>query len=353
MKGVDGCIAGGRHWAVTASSRNRRPASSSDATIRDVTSHVADVRKKTALSLAAILVAAPVIVPAAGADSAVPRSSVIAFVRYTAQSGHPRIYTIDVGSHAVRLLRLPAAATAGPACSSTRRGLAFVGGLNRPNESGVTIGDELYVAAADGSRARRLTHDAAHESGPSWAPDGNRIVFTRSAARGNRSSLWLVGADGRGLRRLTYGAIDLEPSWSPGGSWIAFLRIDPKNYRSGVWLVRPDGSGLRRLAGLEGMSDPVWSPNGSRLVASDGKKLFVAAPEGTGRRLVARLATSPHGERVDPQPTWSPNGRQIVFVQARASALGHSDLWIVNADGTGLRRLMRSPGLDADPSWGC
>jgi len=42
-----------------------------------------------------------------------------------------------------------------------------------------------------------------------------------------------------------------------------------------------------------------------------------------------------------------------VFVQARASSLGHSDLWIVNADGTGLRRLMRSPGLDADPSWGC
>jgi dipeptidyl aminopeptidase/acylaminoacyl peptidase len=322
--------------------------------MRDVTTGVADVRRTLLPPLAATLVAALAFaLPAAGADSAVARSNVIAFVRYTAQSGHPRIYTIDVGSHALRSLRLPAAAAAGPACSSTRRGLAFVGGLNRPNEGGVTIGDELYVAAADGPRARRLTHDPAHESGPSWAPNAKRIVFTRSAMKGNRSSLWLVGADGRGLKRLTYGAIDLEPSWSPNGAWIAFLRIDPKNYRSGVWLVRPDGSGLRRLPKFEGMSDPVWSPNGSHLVVSDGKGLFVAAPNGTRRRLIARLATSPHGERVDPQPAWSPNGRQIVFAQARASALGHSDLWIVDANGNGLRRLTRSPGLDADPSWGC
>src|SRR5919198_168543 len=247
----------------------------------------------TKLACGTLIVVALATVQGAGARGTVARGhDVIAFVRFSARSGHPRIYTVSPRGAKPRLLRLPVSAAAGPAWSRGGRRLAFIGGQNAPNANSVTVGDELYVAAANGSRARRLTYDAAHEAGPSWAPDGKRIVFLRSRPGSTRSSLWIMGRNGRRARRLTYGTIDLEPSWAPGGRWIAFLRINPKTYHSGIWLVRPDGSGLRRiLRGLKHASDPVWSPDGSHLLLTNGKALLVVARDGSGRRTLAKLST--------------------------------------------------------------
>jgi Tol biopolymer transport system component len=155
------------------------------------------------------------------------------------------------------------------------------------------------------------------------------------------------------VRRLTFGNVDLQPSWAPDGGWIVFLRIDARTRTSGIWLVRPDGSGLHRiLRHLPNVSDPVWSPRGDRLVVSDGARLLVVAPDGSQRRVLTLLAADAKGGRVDPEPAWSPDGNEVVFVQVRRGGVSRSDLWLVHADGTARLRLTRSTGLDFAPSWG-
>ncbi len=282
-----------------------------------------------------------------------PIRGMIAFVRYAEASGHPRIYTKALGSGRVRLLRLSVPAAEGPAWSPNGRRLAFIGGSNTSGESHVTVSADLYVWDENGPPPRRLTRSAGQEAGPVWSPDGRRLAFVRSGSASSRSSIWIIGADGGRPRRLTYGNIDLQPSWAPDGRTIAFLRIAAKTRQPGIWVVRPNGSGLRRiLAGSTNLTEPVWSPDGTRLLVHDGRTLYSVRPDGSGRRSLATLSTNARGALQDPQPAWSPDGRSVVFCQPRSRTVGRSDLWIVAADGTGLRRLTRSPGLDTDPSWG-
>lgn len=252
----------------------------------------------------------------------------------------------------IERMTLPTPAAEGPRWSPQGSRLVFVGGATMGGQPFVSVAADLYVVRAGGGRPLRITHDAARETGPAWSPDGKRIVFARSARTGNRSSLWIVGGAGRGVRRLTFGNVDLEPSWASDGKTIVFVRIDPRTSRSGIWQIRPTGSGLRRiLPHLSGVTHPLWSPDGSRLLLSDGTRLFTVSRSGS-RRTLTRLWTDARGGLEDPQPGWTPDGRWVVFCQLRRGAFDRSDIWRVRSDGTGLRRLTRSPGLDTDPSIG-
>jgi TolB protein len=289
--------------------------------------------------------------PALAGAAAAPTGR-IAFVRFAVANGHPRIYTLAPGKKAApRRLPLPGVATAAPAWSSTRR-LAFVAGRNRPGSREISGNVDIYVSSADGRHARRLTPTASRVGSLAWSPDGGRLAFVKAAPVGNRSSIWTIGATGGAPRRVTRGAVDLEPSWAPDGQTIAFLRIDPNTYQGSIWTVRPNGAGLRRiLTRMRNVGEPVWSPTGKRLLVHDSHALYSVTPDGHDRRTVVSLNVDPRGAVEDPQPSWSPDGNWIVFCQLRSKAPEGSDLWIVRADGTGLRRLTHSIGVDTDPAW--
>jgi len=288
------------------------------------------VARGSAVLLALALVCAGL----AGATNESPR---LAFVRYAlAGEGHGRqphaIYVFERGR--ARRLRVPIDDADSPAWSPDRSRLAF------------HAGGTVYVARADGTEARGIARGA----GPAWSPDGTRLALARQKRDSRLSSIWIVRADGGGERRVTYGSIDLQPSWSRNGRALAFLRIDPRTYASGIWTVRSDGRQLRRILGrLKNVTQPVWSPTQDVLVVSDGARLIVTRPGGAAQRVVARLHADATGARIDPQPAWSRDGRQLAFAQPRREAVGRSDIWLVGADGSGLRRLMRSPGADRDP----
>ena len=124
----------------------------------------------------------------------------------------------------------------------------------------------LYVSNRDGGGAHRLTPAGvgAYQGDVAWAPDGSRVVFTC----GN-FELCVASSDGSGAARLTKStwpdgwSYDFEPAWSPDGSEIVFSRTRGGR-SSGLWVIGADGNGLRRLvdnAGNEG--SPEWSPDGS------------------------------------------------------------------------------------------
>jgi TolB protein len=142
-------------------------------------------------------------------------------------------------------------------------------------------------------------------------------------------------------------------------SRIAFLRDNPAHYRSAapnqleLDLINADGSGLRRLAHVSG-ARPEWSPDGRKLVfgkrparsgaacrpvGSCHEEIYVINADGTGLWRLTRNAV------IDDGPVWSPDGRRIAFTRDRDRQT--ANIYVMNADGSGQLRL--TPNLRRRP----
>ncbi|HET7555673.1 MAG TPA: hypothetical protein VFJ75_08475 [Gaiellaceae bacterium] len=84
---------------------------------------------------------------------------------------------------------------------------------------------ELYVVGADGKGLRRLTRNHVEDATPAWSPDGRLIAFTSNRARTGPFSLMVIPAEGGVASRV--GVRGGEPAWSPDGKRIAFARAVP------------------------------------------------------------------------------------------------------------------------------
>ena len=217
----------------------------------------------------------------------------------------------------------------------------------------------VYVVNVDGSEPRTLTNrPLAFDARPAWSPDGSRIAF-ESTVDGKRS-IWVMQADGQGLRRLTDatgGSSDGSPSWSPTGDRIAFA--GDRDGNAEIYVVAADGSGIRRLTDHRAADGfPDWSPDGARIAFlsdRDGQPaIWVMAADGSAPgRLVAGAAAE--GARA----TWSPDSRSVAFASDREG--GNLDVYVAEvgaggtvggtAGGATATKLLTGPGLDGEPSW--
>jgi Tol biopolymer transport system component len=214
----------------------------------------------------------------------------------------------------------------------------------------------VYTVNADGSGRQRLARDSKD---PAWSPDGRTIAFFSGA------KIYLMNADGSEHRALTRRpqAEVRDLAWSPDGRKLAFLRARAQG-KGGcgpschdIYVVNSDGSGLRNLTAklavgirlnLDPASDPAWSPDGqmiafARLNPGLGEPIYVVKADGSRLR---NLTPKPVGAYAD--PAWSPDGRKIAFVSDRD---GNSEVYVMNANGSGQRSLTRNPAFDADPAW--
>jgi TolB protein len=209
--------------------------------------------------------------------------------------------------------------------------------------------DGVYSVNADGSGQRRL---ARNGHAPAWSPDGRTIAFVSG------SKIYLMNADGsehRPLTRpLTAGKRSL--AWSPDGRKLAFLNDEDCRHQFcfNLYVVGSDGSGLRNLTSKlatghgkdpGAVSDSDWSPDGQKLAFAPlnaylGAPIYVVKADGSGLRRLTRA--------LDADPTWSPDGRKLAFVRDRD---GNSEVYVMNANGSGQRNLTRNPAFDADPAW--
>lgn len=126
----------------------------------------------------------------------------------------------------------------------------------------------VWLVRPDGSGLHRLSQRRGSEWGPSWSPDGRRVVFARESGRG-QADLYVADLATGEERRLTYGSDNDVAAWSPRGDRIVFERAHDNDVdiRVDLWSIRPDGSGLRDLTPNRGSNtNPVWSPDG-RLIA--------------------------------------------------------------------------------------
>lgn len=134
---------------------------------------------------------------------------------------------------------------------------------------------------------------------------------------------------------------------------IAFVGVRPEDPDvANLYAVRADGSGEVRLTRDEGIH-PDWSPDGSRIVfqrqLAGEFALFTLNADGTGERRITDLGSAAGlGRPSAEHPDWSPDGRRIAFI---SKLTGRGDLYLVNADGTGLAHLLETPQPELAPDW--
>ena len=115
----------------------------------------------------------------------------------------------------------------------------------------------LYVMNADGSNQRPISRGGGSYTAPAWSPRGDLIAFTKSG--GGQFGIGVMATDGSGERMLSRSYFEEGPSWAPNGRYLMFSR-QTRGGNTNLWMVDLSGRVIAQ-SGYQGRgSDPAWSP---------------------------------------------------------------------------------------------
>ena len=227
-----------------------------------------------------------------------PTLQELVYMAYGENNGPPRVYLQNVDSGRRELLgNFPGMSFAPRFSPDGSKVVMSIAENGRTN---------IYEMDVRGRQLRRLTNSPAIDTSPCFSNDGSQIVF--NSDRGGAQQLYIMSAGGGGERRISFGeGRYATPVWSPRGDFIAFTKISAGSF--GIGVMRADGSGERMLANGFLVEGPTWSPNGRVLM------FFRQQPSSGGRAGSATLHQvdiTGRFERQVPTPTdasdpaWSP-----------------------------------------------
>lgn len=163
---------------------------------------------------------------------------------------------------------------------------------------------------------------------PTWSPDGRQIWYQSDAQ--NHFSVFRMNGDGSGKTMIKDRAE--EPHWLPGGNRILYRKWAAGHEYPDIFTMDPDGQNEIQLTdlGIE-IREPKCSPDGTRIVFSNDIHVYTVGGDGKGLQSIARGCS----------PSWTPDGKQIVFVRYDAEPGKNGLVCIMNADGSGARIITR------------
>ena len=182
---------------------------------------------------------------------------------------------------------------------------------------------------------------------PRFSSDGSKIVMSYSDPDVGNSEIYILDLQTRISKRITNNSsIDVSGSFSPDGKNIVFN--SDRTGRRHIYIIDINGTNLKRISREAGSYyTPVWSPRGDMIAFTkqQGGQFYIGVMEidGSNERMIAK---SFHVEG----PTWSPNGRVIVFGRSTQGRNGTSSLYSVDISGRNLKPLITPDGA-SDPSW--
>jgi len=220
-----------------------------------------------------------------------PASQTITYMSY--ENNNPNVYLLDIETGRRELLGDFPGMTYAPHFAPDGESLIY--SMARRGNT------DIYVMDLRSRSSKRLTTDPSIDVSASFAPDGRKIVF--NSDRGGSGQIYTMDADGKNVKRISFGkGRYFAPVWSPRGDKIAFVRSGDGKFGIGVMDV-------------------------------DGKN--------------ERMLTEGY---LDESPTWSPNGRVIIFSREKRDRNGTVEIWSVDLTGQNLRRV-ETPGEASDPAW--
>ncbi|HUR96887.1 MAG TPA: winged helix-turn-helix domain-containing protein [Pyrinomonadaceae bacterium] len=257
-----------------------------------------------------------------------------------------------------------------------------------------TEDDEIFVYSLETRKSENVTNSPSFDADPNFSPDGRQIAF--ASLRDGNAEIYLMNVDGSDVRRLTnHPSWDSHPVFSPDGTAIAFPS-DRESEDSDVYVMRSDGQGaVRRLTfwkSNESVGPGSWSPDGTKILFvsdRDGNDdIFMISAEVDPSQLVVMDVSgdlqfpsySPDGRQIVYQstfadksgelrvfdvdagqsrlllkaesanfaPVFSPDGTQIAF-QNRIE--NNTEICLIKTDGSDLRNLTNNPARDGTPDW--
>lgn len=206
----------------------------------------------------------------------------------------------------------------------------------------------LWIIGADGKGMRQLTFATGADSGARWSEDGREILFVSS--RGGSAQAWILPAEGGEARCLTPFALDVsDVRWIPGAHAISFtasvLPTSPAGRKADADMVKPKNPDLEK--GVRVIRQAIYRAGKSYF---DGLRPHLFTLDLAGGAI--RQITS--GEMSVESYQWSPDGKRAVVIFDHledATDIGRSKLRLLDREGTWIRDLNDKPGYYGLSAW--
>jgi TolB protein len=221
-------------------------------------------------------------------------------------------------------------------------GKSYSGSIANPRQYAHTISDDIYQS--------QLQLRGVARTKIAFSSDRHKEVMKAGSPNRDTKEIYFADYDGANARRVTTTqTLNVAPMWSPDGQAIAYQTwrtSGPGGFGSFTDVVVSYIYRGNRLTPANGSPEkqnslPAWSPDGSKLAftLSQGgnQEIYVINKDGTGLR---RMTNHPE---IDTSPTWSPTGNQLAWTSGRT---GNPNIFIMNADGTGQRQLTHEGWAD-------
>jgi Tol biopolymer transport system component len=227
------------------------------------------------------------------------------------------------------------------------------------NHDPTSGGLHLYAVDAQGNDVRQLTHGESADHDPAWSPDGREIAFVREV--GADKFIAVLDFDSGAIRRITAETFSaFDPAWSPDGERIVFTGYEDPFRAGGLFLVDADGSDLRRITDerFGSVGNPVWSRDSSHIAFTANLQddpgsfdVYLIQPDGSELR---NITSSPGLEQTEMPIGWLPSGN-LLIAQGPSTMLGgpdepdRSERWIdLSPTGEEIRVVFAGPATSAE-----